>query len=458
MGAEQSRVSARILVVDDDLTILDVLRIRLEIAGHIVTVTDNEQEALQLVKQECFDMALIDLQLKHSDGITIMQELQLACPDMPVIIMTAYSSIETAVKAMQNGAFNYVLKPFNSQDLLLQLDRAVEKSRLSAEVKRLREFSSQKFSIHGIVAQSAAMQAVIEQVRRVAGIDSTVYIQGESGTGKELIAKALHMESPRCNEPFLAINCAAIPETLLESELFGYEKGAFTGAVRKSKGIFERANRGTIFLDEIGDMPLSLQAKLLRVIQERQFFPIGSESSMDVDVRIIVATNKDLEEEVKKATFREDLFYRIHVVPIVLPPLRERKDDIPPLVFHFLAEFGERMNKKGLHITPSAFRKLAAYDWPGNVRELGNVIEYAAAMCDSDVISDDLILRSREVPDAVLLPLKEAREQFEREYLTNLLQITRGNVTEAARLADRYRADLYLLLKKYSIKPETFKK
>lgn len=458
MGAEQSRVSARILVVDDDLTILDVLRIRLEIAGHIVTVTDNEQEALQLVKQECFDMALIDLQLKHSDGITIMQELQLACPDMPVIIMTAYSSIETAVKAMQNGAFNYVLKPFNSQDLLLQLDRAVEKSRLSAEVKRLREFSSQKFSIHGIVAQSAAMQAVIEQVRRVAGIDSTVYIQGESGTGKELIAKALHMESPRCNEPFLAINCAAIPETLLESELFGYEKGAFTGAVRKSKGIFERANRGTIFLDEIGDMPLSLQAKLLRVIQERQFFPIGSESSMDVDVRIIVATNKDLEEEVKKATFREDLFYRIHVVPIVLPPLRERKDDIPPLVFHFLAEFGERMNKKGLHLTPSAFRKLAAYDWPGNVRELGNVIEYAAAMCDSDVISDDLILRSREVPDAVLLPLKEAREQFEREYLTNLLQITRGNVTEAARLADRYRADLYLLLKKYSIKPETFKK
>lgn len=458
MGAEQSRVSARILVVDDDLTILDVLRIRLEIAGHIVTVTDNEQEALQLVKQECFDMALIDLQLKHSDGITIMQELQLACPDMPVIIMTAYSSIETAVKAMQNGAFNYVLKPFNSQDLLLQLDRAVEKSRLSAEVKRLREFSSQKFSIHGIVAQSAAMQAVIEQVRRVAGIDSTVYIQGESGTGKELIAKALHMESPRCNEPFLAINCAAIPETLLESELFGHEKGAFTGAVRKSKGIFERANRGTIFLDEIGDMPLSLQAKLLRVIQERQFFPIGSESSMDVDVRIIVATNKDLEEEVKKATFREDLFYRIHVVPIVLPPLRERKDDIPPLVFHFLAEFGERMNKKGLHLTPSAFRKLAAYDWPGNVRELGNVIEYAAAMCDSDVISDDLILRSREVPDAVLLPLKEAREQFEREYLTNLLQITRGNVTEAARLADRYRADLYLLLKKYSIKPETFKK
>jgi len=457
MVGEESRIGARILVVDDDVNILDVLKIRLEIAGYTVTATADEQEALSLAKQACFDMGLIDLQLKHTDGISIMQELHIACPDMPVIIMTAHSSIETAVDAMQKGAFNYVMKPFNSQDLLLQLDRALEKFRLASEVKRLREFSERRFGIPGIIAESPAMRSIIDQVRRIAPIDSTVFIHGESGTGKELIAKTVHLASPRRDEAFIAINCAAIPEALLESELFGYEKGAFTGAHRKTRGIFERAHKGSVFLDEIGDMPLSLQAKLLRVLQERQFYPVGSETSVEVDVRVIVATNKNLEDEIKNGTFREDLFYRIHVVPIHLPPLRERKEDIPPLAFHFLSETSEKMGKKVLRLSPGAFQKLMDYEWPGNIRELSNTIEYAVAMCETETITDDLVLKKTAASETAIMPLKEAREKFDRDYITRLLQATRGNVSEAARLAGKYRADFYLLLKKYQIQPDMFK-
>lgn len=458
MCADTARTGARILVLDDDAAILDVLRIRLEVAGYTVTATGKEAEAIQLARDACFDLALIDLQLEQSDGIAVMQELRRICPDLPVIIMTAHGSVETAVLAMQKGAFNYVTKPFDSQDLLLQLDRALDQFRLSCEVKRLREFSEKHYSIPGIIAHSTAMLNVIEQVRRVAPIDSTVYIHGESGTGKELIAKAIHFESPRRDEPFIAINCAAIPENLLESELFGYEKGAFTGAVRKTKGIFERGQKGSVFLDEIGDMPLTLQAKLLRVLQERQFYPLGSETSVDVDVRVIVATNKDLQEAVESGRFREDLFYRIHVVPIHLPPLRERKEDIPSLAFHFLAETSERMHKKIARLSPAAFQKLLDHDWPGNIRELANTIEYAVAMCDDETITEDLVLHTRQIPETPILPLKDAREKFDRDYLAKLLHATSGNVSEAARLADRYRADLYLLLKKYHIQPDLFKK
>jgi two-component system response regulator GlrR len=310
-----------------------------------------------------------------------------------------------------------------------------------------------------MVARSEKMKRVLEIVSQIAKTESTVYIHGESGTGKELIAKAIHLASERKDNPFVAINCAALPETLLESELFGHEKGSFTGAVRSTKGLFTQAHAGTLFLDEIGDMPLPIQAKLLRALQERQFYPVGSEKSVEVDVRVIVATQKDLESYVKQGQFREDLFYRIHVIPIHLPPLRERKDDIPPLVEYFLKKFNQQMKKEVKGLTPQAMQKLMLYDWPGNVRELENTVEYSVAMTRQDMITEDFILQTKEVIDQEpLKPLKEARDAYEKSYLMHLLEICSGNVSKAAKLAGKYRADFYDLLKKHNLKSEDFKK
>jgi two-component system response regulator GlrR len=300
------------------------------------------------------------------------------------------------------------------------------------------------------------MRLVLDKVARIADTESNIAIYGASGTGKELIAKAVHISSQRKDFAFLAINCAAIPESLLESELFGYEKGAFTGAVKDSKGLFTRADKGTIFLDEIGDMPLSIQAKLLRVLQERTFVPLGSDGPVSVDVRIIVATNKALKEEVKKGNFREDLFYRIHVIPVELPLLKDRKEDIPPLVEHFIKKYSALMEKKVKSVTPAAMQKLMLHDWPGNVRELENTIQYAIAMTNSDTLKDDLILQTKNGQDE-LLTLQQARAGFEKKYLQNLLKITGGNVSKAAELAGKYRADLYNLMKKHGISPQDFK-
>ena len=300
------------------------------------------------------------------------------------------------------------------------------------------------------------MRSILDQVARIAKTDSTVAIYGASGTGKELIAKAIHISSQRKDFSFQAINCAAIPESLLESELFGHEKGAFTGAEKQHKGLFSRADKGTIFLDEIGDIYLSIQAKLLRVLQERTFVPLGSEKAVSVDVRVIVATNKNLKEEVKKGNFREDLFYRIHVIPIEIPLLKDRKDDIPPLVEHFIKKYSEQMNKKVKSITSAAMRKLMFHDWPGNVRELEKSIEFAVAMTGRDTLTDDLVLQTQNGRDD-LLTLQEARAKFEQSYVQNLLKMTGGNVSRAAEIAGRYRADLYNLMKKHNISPQDFK-
>jgi two-component system response regulator GlrR len=301
-------------------------------------------------------------------------------------------------------------------------------------------------------------------------LDSTVYIFGESGTGKELIAKAIHLASERNEKPFVALNCAALPETLLESELFGHERGAFTGAVKSTKGRFMQADGGTLFLDEIGDMPLPTQSKLLRVLQERQFYPVGGESLMEVDVRVIVATNKDLAELVQKGLFRDDLYYRIHVIPIRVPPLRERKEDILPFVDHFLKKFGQQMKKDVKGVTPEALKKLMLHDWPGNVRELETTIEYAVAMTQKDMITEDYILHTKgslteggkggrqNISDDQLRPLRDARDAFERDYLIQVLAMTEGNITQAAKLAGKYRADFYDLLKKHDLKVEDFKR
>jgi two-component system response regulator GlrR len=419
-----------------------------------------EAEARQLVREESFDLSIVDLQLAKQDGISLMEELQGIHPGMPVIILTAHGSIESAVEAMKRGAYTYLTKPFDHRELILQVERAQENSRLSSEVTRLKGLLHEKYDFENIVAKSKKMQQILETVSRIAHTESNVFLYGASGTGKELIAKAIHLVSGRRDKPFLAINCSAIPETLLESELFGYEKGAFTGAAKKTKGFFSQAHTGTIFLDEIGDMPMTIQAKLLRVLQERQFHPLGSEKNVEVDVRIIAATNKNLKEEVRKGNFREDLYYRIHVIPIELPTLKERKEDIPALVSIFLKEFSKEMGKEIQGISPKAMQRLMLHDWPGNVRELKNTIEYAVAMTRENTISEEYILRTEPEgeTDFSLATLKEARAAFEKKYLTNILRVTGGNVSKASELAGRYRADFYKLLSKCDLNPADFKK
>ena len=446
----------KILVVDDDRNLLNLICMRLEASGYDVVAVDHEVKAKEAAVKDVFDIAVVDLQLVQQDGLLLMEELHLVNPDMPVIILTAHGSIESAVEAMERGAFTYLTKPFDSRELILQIERARERKQLTGEIVRLRELLGERFDFANIIAKSKAMRNVLDQVARIADTDSNIAIYGASGTGKELIAKAIHISSQRKDFPFLAINCAAIPESLLESELFGYKKGAFTGAAKNHKGIFTRAHNGTIFLDEIGDMPLTIQAKLLRVLQEKTFEPLGAVEPVSVDVRIIVATNKDLREEVKKKNFREDLFYRIHVIPIKLPSLQDRKEDIPPLVEHFIGKYNEAMGKKVKAITPAAMQKLMLHDWPGNVRELENTIEFAVAMTNGNSLTEDLILKKKNTLNG-LLSLQEARAGFEKKYLQNLLEITGGNVSKAAELAGKYRADLYNLMKKYDITPQDFK-
>lgn len=450
--------SPSILIVDDDKNLLELLKIRLESANYYVATALKEEEAIDTAKKQVFDLSIIDLQLTNGNGISLMEEFHLFYPDMPVIILTAYGSIETAVEAIKKGAFNYITKPFDPRELLLQIERALENRRLASEIKRLKNFLGERFDFSNIIANSVKMQQVLEQVSQIAKTESTVYLHGESGTGKELIAKAIHLASNRKDKSFVAINCAAIPETLLESELFGHEKGAFTGAVRSSKGLLAQAHDGTLFLDEIGDMPPSIQAKLLRVLQEKNFYPLGSEKPVEVDVRVIVATNKDLEAEVKKGIFREDLFYRIHVIPIHLPSLRERKEDILPLIEYFIKKSCNQMKKEVKNLTSTAIQKLLHYDWPGNIRELENAIEYAVAITNQDVISEDLILPTTGSPWEPLRSFKEARNSFQKEYLIRLLELTEGNISKAAIFSGKYRADLYNLLRKHNLKPETFKR
>lgn len=448
-----------ILVVDDDENLLELLRIRLESAGYAVTALAIDEKAIDEVKSRSFDLAILDLQLTKWDGISLMQQLHEINPELPVIILTAYGSIESAVDAMQKGAFNYLTKPFDPQELLFQIKRALENRMLNSEIKRLKGLLGEQFDFSNIVAKSEKMKVVLEQISHIAKTDSSVYLHGESGTGKELIAKTIHLASPRKDRPFIAINCAAIPENLLESELFGHEKGAFTGAVQSTKGLFTQAHTGTIFLDEIGDMSLILQAKFLRVLQERQFYSVGGKKPIEVDVRVIVATNKDLQNEVREGRFRDDLYYRIHVIPVNLPPLRERKEDILPLTDIFVKEFSAQMGKGVKGLTPEAIQKLMQYDWPGNIRELKNTIEYAIAMTQHDIISEKYVLQGKELPlSGALKPLSEARAEFDKNYLMHLLGISGGNVTKAAKMAGKYRADFYNLIKKYGIDLSSYKK
>ena len=448
----------KILVVDDDRNILKVIKLRLEAENYqVVTVTDAE-DALAKVRGEGFDLSLVDLKLIGRNGIELMEDLHKLDPEMPIIILTAHGTIKSAVEAMSKGAYSYLTKPFDYQELLLQTQKSLEKRNLSREVKRLQNIVEEKYGFANIIGKSAKMKQVLRQVAQAAKTDSAVYINGESGTGKELIARNLQLASARRDGPFVAINCAAIPDNLLESELFGYQKGSFTGAHQNKKGLFAEAHGGTFFLDEVSEMPLNMQAKLLRVLEEKAVHPIGARTPIKVDARILAASNKNLEEAVKAGKFRQDLFYRIHVIVIYLPPLRERKEDIPLLAGHFLEKYAKQAGKNITGFSSAVSQKLLRHHWPGNVRELENTIESAVVMADKNVITDDLILQTQQFADEGLKLLKDAKKDFEKNYLIQLITLTKGNVTEAAKLAGKYRADLYELLKKYDLNPADFRK
>lgn len=447
----------KILIVDDNENILEVVRMRLESVGYEVSTAANARDALDLVKDAPFDLVITDLKMTERNGIQLMEDIQLVNPEIPVIILTAHGSIENAVEAMKKGAYSYLTKPFNDNDLALHVKKALEKQSLTREIKRLRQDLLEKYHLENIVGKSPVMQLVFEQIIKVAPSPSTVLILGESGTGKEMIAKAIHYNSPRANEPFLAVNCSALPESLLENELFGHIKGAYTGAVDDRDGLFMAANGGTLFLDEIADAPLTTQVKLLRALQEREILPVGGHTPRKVDVRLIVATNKDLKKSIEEGTFREDLYYRIHVIPVSLPPLRERKEDIPLLADHFLRKYAIQMNKEILGFKPEALQRIMLYEWPGNVRELEHRIEHAVVMAAENYISPEDLFPSRREEPGGFKTIKAAREEFEEEYVRNLLRITKGNVSTAAKLAGHQRIALYNLIKKYGINLDEFR-
>jgi two-component system response regulator GlrR len=446
-------VQERILVVDDDEGLLRLLTMRLSAMGFDVTTCMTGEEALAVAKREVFDLALTDLRLPDLDGLSVLEELRLIHPDLPVLLLTAHGSIPNAVEAMQKGAFGYFTKPFDDKELKATLEKALAQQRMSREIQRLKLLVKELYGLENVAARSPKMQALLEQVARVAESDATICISGETGTGKEVIARVIHCNSKRARGSFIAINCGAIPESLFESELFGHVKGAFTSAQSAKRGLFQMAEGGTLFLDEIGEMPLNLQVKLLRAIQEREVMAVGAERPTKVNVRIITSTNKDLSAAVRAGAFREDLYYRIQVFPITVPPLRERRDDIPLLAQHFLQQSARRMHKEIRGFLPAAMQKLMLYSWPGNVRELENVIEKVVVLTNQDMITPDLLPTSTESTEGQLKPLTEAKEEFERNYLKEVLQLTGGNISRAAQIAARYRADFYKLLKKHGLHP-----
>ena len=430
---------------------------RLEAEGYRVTDVSNGSEALTAVNDIFFDMGIIDYQLKDENGIELMESINKIDPKLPVIILTAYGTIKKAVSAIQKGAYSYLTKPFDDSELIHHVKQCLEKNKLTREVEELRGMMSEKFGFEKIIAKDEKMKTVLKKIARAAKTDSNILIEGESGTGKELIAKSIHVAGPRRHGPFIAINCAAIPESLFESELFGFKKGAFTGAAKNKMGFLQQARNGTFFFDEISEIPVSIQAKLLRVLQENEFYPLGGNEKIKFEARIIAATNKNLSDEISKGNFREDLYYRIHVIPITLPPLRERKACIPILAHCFLNEFKQQMKKNVSQFSPAAMKKLINAPWPGNVRELKNVVEYCVAMSKNPVISQDLVmLGPKENPDG-LKPFKQAKLDFEKEYIIQLLRLTGGNVSRAAKLAGKYRADFYDLMKKCGLKAEDFR-
>ena len=441
------RKAASLLLVDDDPSLLKLLGMRLTSEGFRVTTAESGAEALRVLHRERIDLVLSDLRMDEMDGMALFAEIQKFQPGMPVIILTAHGSIPDAVAATQQGVFGFLTKPVDRDALYKAIDEALAQSSPSVD-ESWRE---------AIVTRSPIMLRLLEQANMVAQSDVSVLINGQSGTGKEVLAQAIHGASPRGKKAFIAINCGALLEQLLESELFGHAKGAFTGAVSSREGLFQAATGGTLFLDEIGDMPLSLQVKLLRVLQERKVRPLGSNHDIDVDVRIISATHRDLPKAMEKGEFREDLFYRLNVVGLKLPTLSERAEDIPLLANHLLRISALRHKPFVRSFSTDALKGLMAASWPGNVRQLVNVIEQCVALTSAPVISEALVRQALEGENTALPTFADARNQFELNYLRKLLQITKGNVTQAARIAGRNRTEFYKLLSRHELEATDFK-
>lgn len=441
------RKPARLLLVDDDPGLLKLLGMRLVSEGYSVLTAESRPEALRTLGRDKVDLVVSDLRMDEMDGLQLFSEIQKVQPGMPVIILTAHGSIPDAVAATQQGVFSFLTKPVDKDALYKAIDDALEQSAPTTD-ERWRQ---------AIVTRSPLMERLLEQAGMVAQSDVSVLINGQSGTGKEIIAQAIHNASPRRDKHFVAINCGALPEQLLESELFGHARGAFTGAVSNREGLFQAAEGGTLFLDEIGDMPVALQVKLLRVLQERKVRPLGSNRDIDIDVRIISATHRDLPKAMARGEFREDLFYRLNVVNLKIPPLAERTEDIPLLANHLLRQSADRHKPFVRAFSTDAMKRLMAAKWPGNVRQLVNVIEQCVALTSSPVISDALVEQALEGENTALPTFVEARNQFELNYLRKLLQITKGNVTHAARMAGRNRTEFYKLLSRHELDANDFK-
>ncbi|EEB3771221.1 two-component system response regulator GlrR [Salmonella enterica subsp. enterica serovar Enteritidis] len=442
-----SRKPAHLLLVDDDPGLLKLLGMRLTCEGYSVVTAESGQEGLRVLHREKVDLVISDLRMDEMDGMQLFTEIQKVQPGMPVIILTAHGSIPDAVAATQKGVFSFLTKPIDRDALYKAIDEALEQSAPATD-------DSWR---NAIVTRSPLMLRLLEQARMVAQSDVSVLINGQSGTGKEIFAQAIHNASPRSNKPFVAINCGALPEQLLESELFGHARGAFTGAVSNREGLFQAAEGGTLFLDEIGDMPAPLQVKLLRVLQERKVRPLGSNRDIDIDVRIISATHRDLPKAMARGEFREDLYYRLNVVSLKIPALAERTEDIPLLANHLLRQSAQRHKPFVRAFSTDAMKRLMTASWPGNVRQLVNVIEQCVALTSSPVISDALVEQALEGENTALPTFAEARNQFELNYLRKLLQITKGNVTHAARMAGRNRTEFYKLLSRHELDANDFK-
>ncbi|WP_371832000.1 two-component system response regulator GlrR [Billgrantia desiderata] len=442
--------AAHILLVDDDISLLRLLGMRLESRGYRVTTAESGPEALRKLEAERPDIVLSDLRMDEMDGMALFQAIQREVPGLPVIILTAHGSIPDAVNATQQGVFSFLTKPVDRDELFSAIDDALAHTPAGSS----HETDAWRASI---ITRSPEMERVLEQARMVASSDVSVLITGPSGSGKELLARAIHDASQRANKPFVAINCGALPEQLLESELFGHAKGAFTGAVSDHKGLFQAAEGGTLFLDEIGDMPLPLQVKLLRALQERQIRPLGSTQSIPVNVRILSATHRDLSQAMHQGEFREDFFYRLNVVNLKLPALKDRAEDVPLLARHLVAQAAERHKPFVKGFSPEALNLLAASAWPGNVRQLVNVVEQCVALTRSPMIPEALVAQALAAEDSALPTFNDARAGFERSYLVKVLKITEGNVTQAARIAGRNRTDFYKLLARHELEPSTFK-
>ncbi|UJS17586.1 MAG: sigma-54 dependent transcriptional regulator [Candidatus Jettenia sp.] len=458
----------KILVVEDDEYVLGSIRILLNKEGYEVNTALNGLEALNLYRRESYDLVIADLKMPQMDGIELLKQLKHEFSDVSLIMMTAYGSIRTAVEAMKMGAYDYVTKPVSAEEIRLVIQRALERQNLITEIKTLRKELEERFSLDNIIGKSYAMQRVYDLILQVANTDATVLITGETGTRKELVAHAIHHNSKRKNCPFVVINCSALPESLLESELFGHEEGAFTGATKQRVGKFEFADTGTVFFDEMGNLPLSMQTKLLRLLQEKSFERIGGNQTIKVDVRVLAATNKDLNKLSEEGCFRKDLYYRLNVIPIQLPSLKERREDIPLLVTHFIEKYNKVFKKEIKSISQNVLNIMMSYGWPGNVRELENLVERALIMAKDHIISEIELPVSNQkqtkerIEDIdnnqiIDMSLEDFLAHCENKYITRLLKQCKGRIDSSAKISGIDVKTLYRKMKKYNINKDFFK-